>query len=357
MKRYLLPFFSLLLAVLLNSNLHAAKLVTAKGMSFFEPGREVVAREKALAEAKRAAIEQALGASIESRTVVEDFQVVKDQIFSRSSGYLSDLKILEENKTTLGTYEVKIQAAVEVSDLMADLDRFQQVLKWQKNPRISIEIEPGLAQEFHPAARKAANLLTNRCQGDGFSVFKFTKDSDIQLGLLVGLNLEHASRQTAFQDLKLTINEISLSAHIYRLDGEVLATASAVKSIPGENRLETLDKGARECVEAIWNELRKKLAKQWERELFSNRDIFFIVKNVRSHARAQELNMILKTDVSGILAADLIRYGERTAEYHLKYRGWADHLLNEIQMSYFKKKYFDLDLEKIAGNKLIIQMK
>ena len=192
------------------------KTVTAKGMSFFEPGREVIAREKALAEAKRAAIEQAIGASIESQTVVEDFQVVKDRIFSRTAGYLNDLKILEENKTDLGTYEVKIQADVEIADLVSDLDRFRKIFQWQKNPRISIEIEPGLAKAYLPAARKTANLLAARLKQDGFGVFKYTKGGELEIGLVVALNLEHASRQTAFQELKLTLNEISLTANIYR---------------------------------------------------------------------------------------------------------------------------------------------
>jgi len=66
--------------------LAAAETVTVKGMSFYEPGREAVAREKALDEAKRAAIELAVGTQIEARSLVEDFQVVKDQIFSRTTG-------------------------------------------------------------------------------------------------------------------------------------------------------------------------------------------------------------------------------------------------------------------------------
>ena len=56
---------------LFPSNLTAGVIVTAKGVSFFEPGREVIAREKAIDEAKRAALEQAIGSAIESSTTVE----------------------------------------------------------------------------------------------------------------------------------------------------------------------------------------------------------------------------------------------------------------------------------------------
>jgi len=342
----------------LPSNLFAGEKVTASGISFFEPGREVIAREKAIDEAKRAAIETALGTAIESRTVVEDFQVVKDQIFSRTSGYLKNLKILSEKKTELGTYEVKIEAEVEISALVQDMDRFQKIIKWQRNPRISIAIDSNLKREYLSAATKAANILTGKLKKNGFSVFKYSKTDDFQIGLMVGLNLEHSSRQTTFQDLALTLNEISLSANIYRPgDGEIIATASAVKSLPGENRIQTLDKGARACIDAIWNELRKELIRLWEKELYSKRNIILIVKGIPSHARAQEIAFIFKSDVSGMLNAELIGFRDSISEYSLHYRGWPDYLLNEIQMSYFKNKYFDVSLEKISGNKLVVKIK
>ena len=346
----------LVIAILLfPAGLQAGKTVTAKGLSFFEPGREVIAREKALDEAKRTAVEKALGATIESRTAVEDFQVVKDQIMSRSAGYLKSIEILEENKTDLGTYEVKIQADVEIPDLIDDLDRFKKILKWQKNPRISVVVEPGLKADYLPTAKKTANLLTEKLKHDGFSVFKYSEESKNQMGLLVGLSLDLATKRTTFQDLELTLNEISLSANIYRPgDEEILATSSAVKSLPGENKLQVLDKGARSCIDDIWNKLRRKLARLWERELYSQRDIYLIVKKIASHAEAEEIGAIFKSDVSGVVDASLIGFRKNKAEYSLKYRGWPEQLLNEIQMTYFKNKYFEPVLENIQGNQIII---
>ena len=135
MKRYLLLSLVLLIIPVVAS---AGEKVTARGVSFFEEGREAIAREKALDEAKRAAIEQAVGTRIESKTVVENFQVSRDQIFSHATGYLKNLEIVSEEKTELGTYEVEISAEVEIAALVNDLDRFKKILGWQKNPRISI---------------------------------------------------------------------------------------------------------------------------------------------------------------------------------------------------------------------------
>jgi hypothetical protein len=88
-------FFSYLIVFLCfsSTSLLAGQTVTAVGLSFFESGREVIAREKALDEARRAAIEKAVGVVIEARTIVENFEVVKDQILSRATGYLNNIKI------------------------------------------------------------------------------------------------------------------------------------------------------------------------------------------------------------------------------------------------------------------------
>lgn len=335
----------------------AGERVTAKGMSFFEAGREVVAREKALDEAKRAAIEQAVGTLVESRTVVEDFQVVKDQIFSRTAGYLKNLNVLEEKKSDLGTYEVTIEAEVEIADLVSDMDRFNRILGWQKNPRVAIVLEPGLAGEYLAAGRKTAGLLTNKLKADGLKVFNYDGAGGVQMGLLVSLNLELGSKATKFQDLDLTLNEISLSANIYRPgDGEILAAASAVKSLPGENRLQALDKGARSCVDAIWRDLRRKLTATWEKELYSEREVSLIVKNISSHAAAEEIAFILKSDLAGVRDAGVIAFRDQAAEFGIRYRGWPEQLVNELQMSYFKNKYFSVDLEAVSGNKIILRI-
>jgi len=141
-----------------------------------------------------------------------------------------------------GTYEVTIRAEVQIADLVNDLDRFKKILSWQKNPRIAVIVRRDLPRSAWPRPQDV-RPLGGQVKEDGFSVFNLEDAHDIRMGLLVGLNLEISSKPTKFQDLDLTLNEIGLSAHIYRPgDGEIIGTASAVKALPGENRLQALDK-------------------------------------------------------------------------------------------------------------------
>ncbi len=347
-----------LLWCLWPNGLNASNLVTAKGFSFFETGREMIAREKALDEAKRTALEQAIGTSVESRTAVENFQVVSDQILTHTAGYFKTVKIIEEKKTDLGTYEVTIEAEIEYAALVGDLDRLQKIVSWQKNPRVSLVIEPGLDKSFLPTAQKVAGLLTTKLKESGLKVFKYSQAKKSQMGLLVGLTLDVATTQSEYQGVKISLNEVALSAHIYRPGTEeILATANAVKSLPGENKLQVIDKGARQCVDAVWEKLRRELIRTWETELYNERDIDLIINNTPTLAQAQEVVAILESDVSGMVSASLLNLKGRKAAYALKYRGWPQQFLSEIQMSYFTKKYFKTQLESIQGNKIVVNLK
>lgn len=336
----------------------AEKRVTAKGMSFYEEGREMIAREKALDQAKRAAVEQAVGTLIESKTAVKNRQLVREEILTRSSGYLKNIKIVNEHKTDFGTYEVVIEADVAFAAMSNDMDRFQKLIRWQKNPQCAITIEPGLDKRHLPTAQKAANLLAGKLKASGLKVFKYSQSHQLQMGYLVDLSLDISSRKTQYQDMEITLNEVSLNTSVYQPGrDEILATSGAVKSLPGENRLKALDKGVVSCVDTIWKDLRKQLITLWEKELYNERDIALMVNNVPSLTRAQEILSIFESDVSGVASARLVDFAQNRANYSLLYRGWPEHLLNEIEMSYFKNKYFESHLQSLKGNALTINLK
>jgi len=175
------------------------------------------------------------------------------------------------------------------------------------------------------------------------------------MGLLVRMGLEVSTSQSTYQGVNLTLHEISLSTDILRPgEGEILATSSAVKSLPGTNKLKVLDKGARQCVDAVWKDLRRQLTRLWEKELYSQRQIDLVIRNIKSHAEAEEVGAIFKSDVSGMVDVQLISFKKRNAEFSIQYNGWPEHLVTELQMAYFRNKYFDSTLKSIKGNRIVI---
>jgi len=174
---------------------------------------------------------------------------------------------------------------------------------------------------------------------------------------VVSLDLELSSSESSYQGVALTLHEVGLTVSVQRpVSGEVLGTSSAVKSLPGANRLQVLDKGAEQCIQAVWKDLRRQLTRLWEQELYGQREIDLVVHNVRDHAHAAEVAAVLKSDVSSVADISLLRFADGTAEYGVQYRGWPEHLANELQMAYFRNRYFGSTLDSINGNKLVIRI-
>ncbi len=153
----------------------------------------------------------------------------------------------------------------------------------------------------------------------------------------------------------LLILFLCLSTHQLQA-GETVTAQGMSFFEPGREAI-ALDKGGAKCVDAIWTDLRSQLTRIWEEEFYSQRKIDLIVKNVPSHARALEIANTFKSDVSNVVSAELIQFSKKGAEYGLSYEGWPEHMVNELQMSYFKNHYFETVLEEISGNRITIRIK
>ena len=99
-------------------------------------GNQAQARQQALQQALRAAVEQGVGTLLDSKTMVENFQVISDKIYSQASGYVNDYKVLSEGVTPDGQmYNVTIQATVSTASIKNDLRAIGILRQQVGNPR------------------------------------------------------------------------------------------------------------------------------------------------------------------------------------------------------------------------------
>lgn len=336
----------------------AGKKVIAKGFSFYEPGRELIAREKALDQAKRAAIEQVAGTYLDSISLVENARLVQDQIFSRSRGYLKNLKILKEKKTKLGTYEITIEAEVELNSLKNDIKHFQDILRLQNNPRVFIQINPSVPSDCIQAILKIKAYLADRLQQAGFILLASpAKSNSPSPELIIDLSGEISTTSTQYKDIFITLNELSCTASIIRpCENRILATASATASIPGENRLQVMEQGTQMCVSKIWKTLRQKLLSVWKLELYGLRKITLVIHRLHNYNEARHICGIMENEITGIQSVQLLKFRHKTGIYVVKYKGWPKFLLSEMSMSYFQHKCFSFLVEQIENNKMVIRL-
>ena len=96
-----------------------------------------IARDHALSDALRKAVEQGVGVFIDSETQVSNFQLIEDNIYSRASGYVSSYRIIDEGLSG-GLYRVTIRASVKTGSIEDDLAAVGLLLAEQGRPRVMV---------------------------------------------------------------------------------------------------------------------------------------------------------------------------------------------------------------------------
>ncbi len=114
--------------------------------------------EEALLSAKRNAIEKGIGTILLSQTEIENFQVKRDQVITKTIGAVRSYEKISEGKTPEGYYEMKIKAVISKSAMREDLAAFQILIESMNKPRTMVVIEEsnlGTAEPNNSAAETA----------------------------------------------------------------------------------------------------------------------------------------------------------------------------------------------------------
>ncbi|TWH46899.1 hypothetical protein [Sporomusa sp. KB1] len=127
-----------------------------------------ISREAAIHDALRQAVEQAVGTLVNSQTLVQNYMVLRDEVYTKSQGFVSDYSVLTE-KWLNG--EVVVQARVTVdaqpnSNLMTKLQRLKLIDVGLRDPRIGVVITEHYVRPIPDPAAETA--IINQLAEAGF---------------------------------------------------------------------------------------------------------------------------------------------------------------------------------------------
>jgi hypothetical protein len=115
----LLVLFVLFSPFTITECLAETQSVTADGIAAVQDN-QAISRDNAIKDALRKAVEQAVGLMLSSETIVENAALVRDNIYSKTQGYIKQYKIVKEAPDQ-NIYLVTVLAVIGVSDLKNDL--------------------------------------------------------------------------------------------------------------------------------------------------------------------------------------------------------------------------------------------
>lgn len=162
---------SLLLGVL---PLHAQEVI-ANGSAAIYNGNVGSAKNQALQNAQRQAVEQGVGALIDSQTLSNNFQIIKDEILSSSRGFVTGYQILEEGSTADNAfYQVKIRAKVSDKGIRDQLTALRILHKKMGNKRLMVvyhKQDPKASKRSFQTVPTLMGTLRDVFNNAGFRVF------------------------------------------------------------------------------------------------------------------------------------------------------------------------------------------
>ena len=127
-------FLTTITLLFLLSGLALAKNVTVTGQ-----GMTAVEAEN---DALRMAVENTVGVLVDSQTLVQNFTVINDQIYTQSRGFVTNYTVKDKRQTSTG-WQVTIDAVVDDnpnSKLMNELTRLGIIDTKLRNPKIAVYI-------------------------------------------------------------------------------------------------------------------------------------------------------------------------------------------------------------------------
>jgi hypothetical protein len=136
--------------------------VTADGYSYMGDNDTIkTARERALAEAERNAVEQGSSSYIESTTTVKNLEVASDEIMSRVKGVITSKKILvdELEKDTL-RYHIRLKANVKFADPKTLFE--QPAVSTSSSQKLSTRTQTGIGKSTAAQPRPTKYSKENR---------------------------------------------------------------------------------------------------------------------------------------------------------------------------------------------------
>jgi hypothetical protein len=113
--------------------------VLAEGAAAIAAGADI-ARDQALRDALRKAVEQGVGTYVSSESRVQNFQLISDRIYSQASGYVASYRVVSEDRAD-DLYRVVVRARVKLDRIEDDLAAIGILVQEQGRPRILVLVK------------------------------------------------------------------------------------------------------------------------------------------------------------------------------------------------------------------------
>ncbi|MBI5454667.1 MAG: flagellar assembly protein T N-terminal domain-containing protein [Deltaproteobacteria bacterium] len=125
------------------------RTVESTGIASVSGGNIALARDAAIADALRKAVEQAVGTLVASDTLVENYQPLRDNVYTKTAGYIRSYTVIREVQSP-GLYQATVRAVVALGDIKEDLGAMGLLQVKAERPRVLFMIaEKNIGRRYY----------------------------------------------------------------------------------------------------------------------------------------------------------------------------------------------------------------
>jgi hypothetical protein len=366
-----------------------AKTVQATGQAAIYNNDATHARDKAIEDAMRKAVEQAIGAMVSSETVTQNYELISDKILAQSKGYVRNYKVLNEKKEE-GVISVTIEAQVASGNLQNDLTGILAVLKSKNMPRVLImvaeqnvgqaganawwkdhvgstnldAVENSFIDSWSPKGLKFVDrqaLVGKLSVGPALSSAEPSDAAVKEFGLKAGAEVVVIGKAVAtdvgpIMGTQMHSIRANISLRALNLDnGEILATSTQSQAVghidPTTGGTQALQKVAQKAAD----DLLQKILAQWEGHVSGPTSVKLTLKNVGKQKFLRDITQTLREQVRGVSDVRQRSFSNKVGELEIDIKGSAQGLAEELEDKKFTG--FAVEIEEVTANTVIAVVK
>ncbi|HEU20718.1 MAG TPA: hypothetical protein ENO00_15285 [Deltaproteobacteria bacterium] len=361
----------------------SSKVIETDGAGVVINNDTALARDNAIKDSLRKAVEQAVGTVISSETVVQNFEVINDNIYARSQGYIQNYMILKENISD-GLYRVTIRATVSMGSIKDDLRALGFLMAQKGMPRLMVVIAEQNVGQPRPTfywdsvdLSVAENVFQSNFLQDGFTFVDraavqgelksvTTRGADLnnnvaaRLGkkvdaelVIVGKAFAKAAGNVAGTSMRSL--QANVTARAVRTDnGMVIASGAEHGAAVHIDDITGGSEAIKKATEKLAENIKTQIITKWQSEISSAGLVSLTVRQIKSYADFMRLKDSLKEEMRGVKNVYIRKMEAGVAQMDVEYEGSALSLADNLAVKKFAG--FSLDVTAVGQNALEVNM-
>ena len=362
---------------------------SAEGVGVIIDDNTASARDQAIQDALRLVVEQAAGTMVSSETLVQNYEVLRDQIYSQSQGYVRRYEVTDES-TQGNLYKVTIQATVAAGNLKNDIQALGLLMGRKNMPRVMIMVaEQNVGMHYYSYwwGVKAGtadlsiteNVLMQKLARKGFHVVdhamtsktlkikapykieSLSNDAVRDIGkvydaevVIYGKALSKLAGAVLGSSMKSAQADVSL--RVVNTDtGRVIASSTHHAAAVHPNEVTAGTEALKVATEAIADQLLTQIVNKWSQDVGSGGLIRLVVSDIPSYNHLVKFKEMIQKHVRGVKGVYQRDFNTGTATLDVSVAATSQKLADALVAIDYGE--FVIDITHITQNSVNLKMK